>query len=788
MISDKVLTSLEIDKVLNKVKNYLSLQKSAEILFSEKPADNFIDMADKLANTREADILISSYNFDSVSTYDDIENILIKCQKQITLIISEILRVRGLLRSSRIFKTKTLEIKDESIVIFNKYALNLYIDVAFEKECDRCFISEEQVSDNASNQLYSIRKSIRKINEDIKKQLNIVLHSSANSKYVQDYYVTVRNGRYVIPVKAEFKNSIKGMLHDHSDSGATVYIEPESVVRLNNDLKILEIKEAEEIERILQTFTSQVNIIAESLRINDDILIKADIAFAKAKYAHRTNSVFPILNRDGYINIINGRHPLIDKDVIVPVSVSFGREHKYLIVTGPNTGGKTVTLKLCGLFTAMALCGLYLPASDESEISFFENIFTDIGDEQSIEHNLSTFSSHMTNIIDICNKVNQKSLVLIDEIGAGTDPAEGSALALSIVQHLLNSGSKGIITTHYNELKEFAFINKGAVNASMEFDPVALTPTYKLKFGLPGSSNALEISKKLGLNEDIISNAYKNLKSEKIQFEKVLKSAEEARINAEKNLEESERIKAEYQQMLTEIKKREEDLKHLNDNLTSKAKAEAKRIYADAALESEELIKQLKDIISSEHITEYDLNRTRQIKKQLNDKKYQYESALIDESLNELKPLKKATIGQSVYIKSLNNSGIITDISKSSITLKTGNLIINTKTDDLFYASEKIKTAEAPQISIVKNIVPKETVTEIKVLGKTILEALPEIDNFLDGCSISGINECKIIHGVGTGVLKKAVWEHLKKHPLVDNYRSGKYGEGEKGVTIVNLK
>lgn len=797
MLSNKVLNSIELNKVLLKIKNYLVLEKSEDILLSQNFAQNFEEMKSKLNFTKEADIVICQYNVDPLYSFDNVDNILIKAEKQITLTISEILKVQKLFRSSRLFKTKINQIDDNNIIVLKEFADIIFTNKAFEKECDRCFISDEQISDNASNTLQSIRKSIKKINDQIKEKLNSVLRYGNNAKYIQDYYVTIRNGRYVIPVKAEFKNSISGMLHDRSASGSTVFIEPDAVVQLNNELKLFKIKENEEIEKILQKFTADISISTENLKNNSDILIKADIAFAKAKYSHSIKAIYPMINSNGYINIINGRHPLIDKDQIIPVSLSLGKDYKYLIITGPNTGGKTVTLKLCGLFTAMAMCGIFLPCSDGSEISFFDSIFTDIGDEQSIEQNLSTFSSHMKNIINICNNINGKSLVLIDEIGAGTDPAEGAALALAILNHLLKNSSFGIITTHYNELKEFAFLQNDAKNASMEFDPVKLNPTYKLIIGIPGSSNALEISKKLGLNEEIISSAYKNLTNEKIMFEKVLKSAEKARAEAEINLDKTEKAKKEYYDKLEEIKFKEKKLKQTEETATENAKAKAKRIYTDAVTKSEELLKELKDIIKSEEIKEYDIIKSRQIKKHLENNKYSYEN-FDKENIQNLKPVDKLKKGQTVYIKSLSTICTVLDISKNNVRVKAGGLDVNTKKSDLFLIENKDNTVikkdkvnknnNKSSINIIKNIETVTAKTEIKLLGKTVLDALPEIDSFLDNCSINGIKECKIIHGLGTGALKKGIWEHLKTQPLVDSYRSGKYGEGESGVTIIILK
>lgn len=793
MISEKVLHTLEFNKVIEKVKRFLNLEMGKGELDKEWPAESFEEMRDRLSLTKEADLALSKYNADIVASYDDPDFALGKAEKQITLTISEIIKVSRVLRSARLFKKKMGQIEDEQIKTLRHFASNLYMDSQFEDDVERCFVSDDQVSDNASENLRSIRKQIRKINEQIRDKLNSILRDSRNSRYIQDSFVTERGGRYVIPVKAEFKSSIKGMLHDQSSSGSTVYIEPEEVLHLNNELRLCQLKEKEEIERILQSFTMRVSVISDRIRLSNDILIKADVAFAKAKYAHDTKSSHPIINSDGYINIINGRHPLIDKDKIVPINVALGKDYNFLVISGPNTGGKTVTLKLCGLFSLMAMCGLFLPATDGTEISFFNKIFCDIGDEQSIENSLSTFSSHMKNIIEICDGVDESSLALIDEIGAGTDPAEGAALALSVFENLISKKCKGIVTTHYNELKEYAFLNEGARNASMEFDPVKLTPTYKLNIGIPGSSNALEISKKLGLDENIISSAYKRLSKDKIAFEKVLKSAQEAMTRAEDTLRESESIKAEYQNKLDWVKGEEKRLKELKENALKNARIEAKRIVAEAETESEELIGQLKEILNSAEIDEYDLNRARQIKRKIEDSKYNVEIQ-DEEEIEDMEPLPAERIepGQKVYVKSLSGICEIVSVSRNreDVRVRYGSLDADTKLSDLFLINKISKPKrEKQKVSLVSKVSSRgEVLTELNLLGKTVLEALAETDAFLDNCSVNGISECKIIHGIGTGALRKAIWEHIKKHPLVDSFRPGKYGEGEKGVTIVKLK
>jgi DNA mismatch repair protein MutS2 len=677
MIEDKVLTALELDKVLSGVKKHLTLGASADILGREKPADSFEQLKYNLDLTKEADVALTAYNTDPVSAYDKIGPVIEKAAKQITLTIAEILKIARLYKSSRLFKTKITEAQSERLPILKQFAGLIVIDKDFERECARCFVSEEQVSDNASEKLKSIRKKIAAINEKIKDSLNSLLFRYG--EFVQENYVTIRSGRYVIPVKAEHKNKIRGLLHDQSSTGATVFIEPEQVVAINNELKSLQISENEEIERILGEFTEKVRLAAAQIASNNAVLIKADIAFAKARYAHATKAVMPLINDSGHIDIIGGRHPLIDEKTVVPITLSLGKDYNLLIISGPNTGGKTVSLKLCGLFCVMAMCGLFLPAKDGTEISFFEKIFCDIGDEQSIENSLSTFSSHMKNIISICRGVDEKSLALIDEIGAGTDPSEGAALALAIVEHLLEKKCKGIITTHYGELKEYALLGGGIKNAGMEFDPVNLKPTYKLNIGIPGTSNALEISKNLGLDGNIISKAYKNLSGEKIKFEEVLKSAEKARKEAEANLEETLKIKNEYKEKLAEVEKEAERIKNIGETALQKARADAKRLYGNAVTESEELINTLKELIKSQNISEADLFEARRIKKQLEDKTYSIKDSRDDYGGNMIKAdPENISAGQRVFIKSLASVCEIVNISKNKKEILTTHILPKT--------------------------------------------------------------------------------------------------------------
>ena len=524
-MNSKTFSSLEYSKILSLVSKFAVLKASKESIINTVIEPDYALCKYLQDKTSEAYKLLYTYGVSDIEFFDDLGDILTRVKKGSILSCSDLLKVARLLRSLRICNASILSVSDESIVLLREDASALYTNNYLEKEIFSKIISDDAVSDSASENLYQIRKNIIRLNERIHERLQQYIKKGAN-EFLQDNIISMRNGRYVIPVKTEHRQRVKGFIHDRSTSGSTLFIEPTEVLELNNDLREEILNEQAEIERILAELSGKISVISNNLEESPIFLQNIDIAFAKAHYSYSIKATRPILQTNGYIDIKCGRHPLIDKDKVVPVSITLGKDYNYILISGPNTGGKTVTLKLVGLFTLMAMSGLYLPCYDESVISIFNKIFVDIGDEQSIEQSLSTFSSHLKNIVYITENADSKSLILIDEIGAGTDPEEGGALAKAIIEKLINVGSFGIITTHYTALKEYAFSNKKIINACMDFDADTFMPLYKVRLGTAGTSNAIEVAKKLGISEEIYNSAKSNLTTEKRNFDKVLLEAE----------------------------------------------------------------------------------------------------------------------------------------------------------------------------------------------------------------------------------------------------------------------
>ncbi len=787
MISNKTLKAIEYDKIMLELANFAVLNKTKDEITSFVPfsAPNEVEIL--LNKTEEAFKYLYNYSTGGIYYCDDVNELLQKADIGATLSITEILKVTANLKSARIVKTSILSVNDDKLHLIKDIVDRLFTNQEFEDEISQKILSEDQISDNASPKLYSIRKSISNINARIRAELNSYMRGSL-SKYLQDSVVTMRQDRYVIPVKSEYRSFVKGFIHDQSSSGATVFIEPEHVMELNNDLKRAMFDEAEEIRRILAELSSKISYMSNAIRYNYENLVELDNCFARAEYSFKNKCTRPILNSNGVVNIKRGRHPLIHKDKVIPVTVNLGENYNFLLITGPNTGGKTVTLKLTGLLVAMAMSGLYIPAQEESEISVFNNIYCDIGDEQSIEQNLSTFSSHIKNIINIINNIDNKSLILLDEIGAGTDPEEGSALALAIIQKLLDSNCFGIITTHYSKLKEFAITSKKIENASMEFNTTTLRPMYKLNIGIPGSSNAIDIAKTLGLDKGVISNALSHLSNKKISFENVIKKAEESRRNAENLAVELEKIKLEREDELNEIKLEKEKIIKEREKIYTNAKHETKRIVADKLAEAEEIIDELKKILKAVGLECREVIRASELKNRLKNSRYL--DADIDDKPIELKKatLDQLKIGNSVYVNSIGAYAKLTKLkpNKNEAEVLIGTIKTSVKIDDLFNSEKEAKQEQ--NVKIYKNTHNDLPKTEINVLSKTSLEAITEVQNFIDQAVVHGLEEIKIIHGVGTGVLLKSIREYLKNDKNVLEFRRGKYGEGENGVTIIKLK
>ncbi len=786
MVSAKTLKSIEFDKILNSLSAYAVLDSTKELIIELQPTSSLVVAENLLNKTNEAHSLLYTHSISGIYYFDDITEQLKRADMGGTLNNGEILRVGANLKSARIAKSSVQSIHDDAIVLIPEIVERLYVNNEFEKEISDKIVNEDEISDNASPKLYLIRKNIRNINAKIREQLNAYMRGSFG-KYMQDNVVTMRQDRYVVPIKSEYRSFVKGFIHDQSSTGSTVFIEPEQIIELNNELKRATFEETEEIYRILAELSRKIAGMSDFLRYNAENLTELDAFYARAQYAFVNNCAKPKLNDKGIIDIKRGRHPLIDKNKVVPVSLHLGKNFNFLLITGPNTGGKTVTLKLTGLFSVMAMCGLFLPADSDTEISVFNNVFCDIGDEQSIEQNLSTFSSHITNIINIINQNDSNSLVLLDEIGAGTDPEEGSALALAIIKALLANNCFGIITTHYSRLKEFAMENSKIENAAMEFDAVSLSPRYKLNIGIPGSSNAIEIAKTLGLDSKIISDSLLLLSDKKISFEKVLKKAEESRREAEKLKEELNLLLEQKKIELNTISQEKEKIVKEREKIYASARQETKRIVADKLVEAEEIIDELKSILKTADLESKQIFKAGELRNRLRNSRY------LQADIDQPFELKKATkeelkIGNRVYVKSLGAYAKLLNLKKNGKEAEVllGDIKTVVKTQELFN-SEKV--AQEEKVTLVKREFSFEAPKmEINVVGKDSIEALQDVKAFIDQAVVNGLAEIKIIHGVGEGVLLKTIREYLKKDRHIEEFRRGKYGEGENGVTIVKLK
>ena len=790
----------ELNKILSLVANYAVLDESKETLKNTSPTPVLAEVKKSLLKTEECVVLLFTYGVSKIEYFPPFSDEITRAKKGSALSLAELLSVGNLLRSVRIAYTSIHGVTDENISQMKGLADNLYFDAALEDDIATKILSDTEVSDHASDKLYMLRKEIRLLNERIRSRLAEYL-TGAEGKYLQDGIVTMRDNRYVLPVRAEYKRNIKGFIHDRSASGATFFIEPEEVLEMNNELRSLQMDEREEVERILGELSRRAGMIGDELIRDIAVLIEIDAYYARAEFAYKLSCVKPEVNDKGIVTIEHGRHPLIDRKKVVPVSLSLGKDYRFLLISGPNTGGKTVTLKMVGLFSMMAMCGLFIPAR-RAEVSVFEEIYCDVGDAQSIEESLSTFSSHITNIIRIVDSVNARSLVLIDELGGGTDPDEGQALAKAVVSHLLGTGCTGVVTTHYTALKEFAFEADGIENACMEFDSDTLQPLYVIRIGVPGSSNALAISRRLGLKESILKDALGNLSEGAQQFENIVRSAEESRIEAENALKETNRLKAEWQEKIRLLDEEREKLRKEKEKLYASAKAESRRIVNERTAEAEELLREMEEIFAKENLTEADLIKARTLKNKIGN--LAYESEFEEEKTPQYLPVKaeKLKIGDKVFVASLSQEGVVQNIrlQKNEAEVLCGTMKVRVKISELTarVAEEKRENKKIPKwqrkqkeenVSVKKTLAPKPMPTlEINVIGLTVSEALVEVEAFIDSAVIANLEEVRIVHGMGTGKLRAGIHEFLRKHKNVAEFRLGRYGEGESGVTIVKIK
>lgn len=679
MFDQKSLNTLEYPKILDRLATFAQSQGGKKKASELVPYEKIADALHALNETAEADRVLFEYSLSPSFAVDDIGDILVKAKKGATLAIPDIMKVGRSLRVSRRLKYTIDKVKDCPLLA--DMAMGLFENETLEKKIFDAFLSETEVADNASNELRAIRIRIRKLNDNVRSKLQLFITSPKYSKYLQDNIITVRGDRYVIPVKSDCKGTIPGLVHDQSASGSTLFVEPMQIVELNNELKVELVNEQLEIEKILRNFSNQIEGCADGITYSYNTVVDMDMVFAKAQLAREYKATKPELNEDGVIDIRAGRHPLIDQKKVVPVSLALKKDEKMLLITGPNTGGKTVTLKLVGLFTLMAMTGLFIPAKS-ANLSIFDGVYSDIGDEQSIEQSLSTFSSHIKNTIGILDVITDKSLVLFDELGAGTDPGEGAALAVSIAEYLLRVGAKSFITSHFNDLKEFSLVTKGVVAASMEFDSNTFCPTYKLVMGAIGSSNALAIAKKLGLSDEIIENAKSKISVEKRQFDNVLTAAEKTRMKAAELVSEASIDRENAAKALKDAEIEKKRIEEKREKLDESIRKETKRLIENSVEEANDILEQIKEILNKPQVEDKDLFEARKLKKQLENMTADYEKEAVVEDVKDDSPLK---IGDNVFVKSLQKKGKLTSVNqRGEAVVAFGKLTTKVKKDDYY--------------------------------------------------------------------------------------------------------
>ncbi|NLJ97599.1 MAG: endonuclease MutS2 [Clostridiales bacterium] len=791
-MNEKTFRTLEYNKIIHKLSELAGSAGGKELCQRLLPQHNLSDIIRLQKETTDALSRIYRKGSLSFSGIHDIRYSLMRLKVASSLNAIELLHISSDLDATlkvKAYGGYTGKDGDEDVEdSLTEYFANLEPLTPLNNEIKRCIISEEEIADDASSTLKNIRRSIRIANDKVHSELSSILNSS--HKMLQENIITMRNGRYCLPIRAEFKGHFQGMIHDQSSTGSTLFIEPISVVRLNNDLRELAIKEQEEIERILEDLSSKVAEHIDALEYNYNALIGLDFIFARAKLSKLMKASEPFFNNKGIINLKKARHPLIDAKEVVPIDVRIGSDFNMLIITGPNTGGKTVTLKTVGLLTLMGQAGLHIPAYDNSELAMFEEVYADIGDEQSIEQSLSTFSSHMTNIVSILQNADQNSLVLFDELGAGTDPTEGAALGIAILSHLHKKGIRTMATTHYSELKIYALSTEGVMNASCEFNVETLRPTYRLLIGIPGKSNAFAISKKLGLPDYIIDDARKQIGRQDRTFEDLISDLEDNRITIEKDKEEIAKYKA-------EIEKLKKSLDRKNENL----EASRERILKEAKEKATSIIQEAKDV-ADESIRKY--NRWLQDGGNIKDMEAE-RSQLRDRLSKDTKPLKKKTkvgsrisiddlkVGDSVFVTTLGLKGSVVSLpnAKGDLFVQMGILNSQVNIMDLEMVKDgnekpaKSANTQGGKIKMSKSI---SISPELNLIGKTVDEAIFELDKYLDDAYLAHLSQVTIIHGRGTGALRKGVHEYLKKSKYVKSYRIGGYNEGNTGATIVEFK
>lgn len=789
--------TLELDKILERLGEYTSCEDARRAAAGLEPQTS-LETAKALMNqTRDAHMLLARFGGPSFGGLKNISNSLRRADAGSVLSMRELLDIAAVLRVIRgLEQWRSTNAGVETIldVFFGSLSPNKFL----EDTINNAIMSEDEMSDNASPALYDIRRKIRVQESRVREQLDKLTHSQKYSKFLQESIITMRNGRFVVPVKNEHRNEVPGLVHDTSSSGATIFIEPMPVVEANNEIKVLQSKEREEIERILFEISATAGSFADNIIASYECAVELNVIFAKAHLAYSMNASVPELNNRGIINLRAARHPLIDKKSVVCVDISLGEDFDTLVITGPNTGGKTVSIKTIGLLTLMAMCGLMIPVNDQSSVSVFENILADIGDEQSIEQSLSTFSSHITNIIDIIEQANSRSLVLIDELGAGTDPVEGAALAMSVLETLNKKGAKIAATTHYAELKAYALETDRVENGCCEFDVKTLRPTYRLLIGVPGRSNAFAISERLGMDSQTVNRARELVSMENIRFEDVVDKLEANRLELEKSRNEAQELKGQVISELEKAKELRSAAQAVRDKELENAKSQALRITEQAKREAYNLMQELDKLKKERDKTKDAAELARRARATIKHSIEAIDAAsdpVVEciESDDEYVLPRPLIIGDNVIIGELGRQATVLSLPDKNemVEVQAGVLKTRVKLQGLRLiegSSNKKQTDKKRNVSTVESRLNMNVQTKLDLRGLMVEECLLELDRFIDSSLRSGLNEFTIVHGKGTGALRAAVQKYLKGCPYVKSFRLGAFGEGESGVTIVQLK
>ncbi len=790
-MNDKSIKILEYNKIIEMLKAGAASEMTRQVISQLKPLTDIYEIRHLLQQTTEAVKVIMIKGNPPMSAFYDIAPALMRARKGGTLTMQQLLQISYNMRTAGTMSA-FLEKDLTDIPALDAIREVISVNRALENEITRCILSEDEMADTASSELRSIRRSIVRQNEAIKAKMNHMLGSAENKTLLQDSIVTMRDGRYVIPVKQEYRSRFPGIVHDQSSTGATLFIEPQVIVNMNNELKQLFLDEKKEIDRILAELSGRVAENYHGLYNNQKLLVELDYIFAKGKFSLSYRGEEPHISDEGILDLKQARHPLLDQKKAVPINASLGRSYSTLIITGPNTGGKTVTLKTAGLLSMMAASGLHIPASSESIIPVFEDIFADIGDEQSIEQSLSTFSSHMNNIVNIVDRAGPGCLVLLDELGAGTDPTEGAALAIAVLEKLRANGALIFATTHYTELKKYAISTAGVQNASMEFDVETLSPTYRLTIGIPGKSNAFEISRKLGLSESIIDKARELLEGRDIEFEDVIAALEDDRKKAEEERDQAIALNIAMKKQKQELEKREAEIKQKKSEILAKAREEAREIVREAKDTTREVQKELRELNRIDSIAErnkvFDESR-----RKVRNLEGRYREKTVKQVNSRPVKASDLKIGNRVRVLSLDQNGEITGLpdDKGNVTVQMGILKATVNIRDIMLIDDVKKPKPSPKQRSYSSMYQAKAMnmsTTINVRGQSLDDAVMNVDKYLDDAFMAGLKEVTVIHGRGEGILRTGLQQMMKRHKHVRDFRKGAYNEGGDGVTVVQLK